>query len=503
MKILSAQQIKEWDQFTIQNEPITSLQLMERAAGNCVDWLVNNDWLNHTFHIFCGKGNNGGDGLAIARLLLNKGAIVNTYILEHGHKGSDEFQQNLHALHSFTTSIHFIQSSDFFPLLNASDVVIDALYGIGLNRPIEGTEAQLISYINQTGATVISIDIPSGMFADASSKEQIVVRAQHTLTFQCLKPCFLVDENAEYFGKVHVLDIGLHEDFLKIVPAQYELTDPSIIRSIYKPRNDFAHKGKFGHALLLVGSSGKMGAAVLCAEACLRSGTGLLTCRIPAEARNIMQISVPEAMVDTDPNPDYITTVPGELLRYAAIGIGPGLGLQEPTAALLIQLLKTADQPMVLDADALNILSIKQNLDQIIPSGSILTPHPKELARLFGKSANAFERIKLVSEKAIELNCVIILKGHRTLIAAPDGTLFFNPTGNSGMAKGGSGDALTGILTGLLAQGYDAKEAAVLGVYIHGLAGDMAIQTQSRESLITRDLIQQIGNAFRFISELH
>lgn len=500
MKILSARQIKEWDQFTIQNEPITSLQLMERAAGKCADWLVNNNWLRNTFHIFCGKGNNGGDGLAIARLLLHKGAVVNIYILEHGHKGTEEFQHNLHALHSLTTSLHFIQSPDFFPLLNSTDIVIDALYGIGLNRPLEGTEAQLISYINQTGATVISIDIPSGMFADASSRDLTVIRAQHTLTFQCMKPCFMLDENAEYFGEVHVLDIDLHADFLKIVPAIYELTDTAVVRRIYKQRNDFSHKGKFGHALLLVGSTGKMGAAVLCAEACLRSGTGLLTCHIPAEGRNIMQISVPEAMVEADQDPDMITAVPGELLRYAAIGIGPGLGIQEQTA-LLIQLLKTADQPMVLDADALNILSIKQNLDTIIPSGSILTPHPKEFERLFGKSTNAFERIKLASEKASDLNTVIVLKGHRTLIAAPDGTLFFNSTGNSGMAKGGSGDALTGILTGLLAQGYEAKEAAILGVYIHGLAGDLAVQTQSKESLLTRDLIQQIGNAFAFIAK--
>lgn len=501
MKIFSADQIKAWDAYTIKHEPILSIELMERAALTCADWLVYNHQAKQHLHIFCGKGNNGGDGLAIARLLLQKGCAVSVYILEFGHKGTDEFQANLHRLHQLTTDIHFLQTTESFPVLTGEDTVIDALFGTGLNKTPDGITADLINHINHSPASVISIDIPTGMFADKSSKDNIVIHARHTLSFQLYKECFLMAENEECSGEVHLLNINLHPDYYLQTIAGLQVIDLENIRQIYHKRKAFSHKGNFGHALLVAGSYGKMGAAVLSAEACLRSGTGLVTVHSPACGYEILQTSVPEAMVDADNERYFNSAVPKELFRYAAIGIGPGIGLNEATAGMLMQLLHNTHQSLVLDADALNLLSIKKDFAQYLHEDCILTPHPKEFERLFGKTANDFERKELVLKKAEELNCVIVLKGHHTFIACPDGSAWFNGTGNAGMATAGSGDVLTGILTGLLAQGYSAREAALLGVYLHGLAGDIAAVHVSQEAMIAGDITRHLGKAFIQIAQ--
>jgi len=342
----------------------------------------------------------------------------------------------------------------------------------------------------------MSIDIPSGLSADQSSKGNIAVKANDTLSFQCYKPAFLVAENSLYTGNVHILDIGLHPDFYNSLITQNELTDGTIARSIYKPRNNFSHKGNFGHALLVAGSYGKMGAAVLSAKACLKSGSGLLTVHIPKSGYDILQTSLPEAMVMTDFNSSFLTKIEDDLLKYDAIGIGPGIGTASETKTLAHELFHSYRKPVVIDADALNIISSQKDLLKLIPPGSVLTPHPKEFERLFGPSKNDFERIQLASEKAKELNCIIILKGHHSFIASPDTKGFFNNTGNAGMATAGSGDVLTGILTGLIAQNYSSIEAAILGVYIHGLAGDYAAGEESMEAMIAGDIINNLGNAF-------
>lgn len=500
MKIFTAEQIRNWDAYTIANEPITSLQLMERAATACTNWLLEQRFTQQHMHIFCGKGNNGGDGLAIARLLLIQAVPVTVYIFETGKKGSDDFQRNLELLHNHTTDIHFLQSTDVFPTLQQNDVVIDALLGTGLDRPLEGLLAHLVQHISNSPATVIAIDLPSGMFADKSCKEAVCMRADHTLSFEVYKQCLLVAENAEYCGNVHLLAIGLHPAYYETTLAAQQLMDAAIIRSIYKKRKAAAHKGNFGHALLLAGSYGKTGAAILSAKACLRSGVGLLTMHTATCGTIPLQTAVPEAMVETDTNDKYLSHAPADLLRYAAIGIGPGIGLHEHTASALMQLLQQAHQPLVLDADALNLLSIKKELSALLHTDCILTPHPKEFERLFGKTANDFERIEKAIEKATELNCVIVLKGHHTFIACPDGTAWFNSTGNAGMATAGSGDVLTGILTGLLAQGYNTTEAAVLGVYLHGLAGDFAAAELSQEAMTAGDLTRYLGKAFLQLS---
>jgi hydroxyethylthiazole kinase-like uncharacterized protein yjeF len=500
MKILNAQQIREWDQYTIQHEPVSSIGLMERAAGKCLEWLEENNLLENPFAIFCGKGNNGGDGLAIARMLLERQCKVSVHILEFGNLGTDDFQTNLKRLHQHgIVDIHFIQSEENFHPLNKNEIIIDALFGSGLNRPLEGVTAKLVEHINNSGCRVIAIDVPSGLPVDHSVKGNTIIKANHTLCFQAFKLSFFLPENAPFIGDVHILDIGLHPGFYNSVNTQYELTDEKMISAIYKPRLPFAHKGNFGHALLITGSYGKMGAAVLCGKACLRSGAGLTTCHVPGCGYVIMQTAVPEAMVMTDFNSSFATKFEEDISKFNCAGIGPGIGTATETKKLLHEILEAGKKPVVLDADALNIISAGKELFKKIPAGSVLTPHPKEFERLFGKSENDFDRLQLARQKAKELNLVIVLKGHHTVIATPGEKTYFNSTGNAGMAKGGSGDVLTGILTALACQGYDTVETAILGVYLHGLAGDIAAGKYSMEAMVAGDIIESLGEAFKQI----
>lgn len=494
MKIFNAEQIRRWDQYTIQHEPVDSISLMERAAQACAAWL-DEHYPDQPLTVFCGKGNNGGDGLAIARLLSTRN--INVYILEFGHKGTEDFQTNLSRLHQHPAiEIRFIQTEEHLLHLDFPGVVVDALFGSGLNRALEGITADLVQRINRSGAPVVSVDIPSGMFTDKSSAGNVQVAATHTLSFQVFKPAFLAAENASYCGEVHILDIGLHPAFYAAEPAAYELADEPIVRRIYKPRNPFSHKGTFGHALLVAGSYGKIGAAVLSAAACLRSGAGLVSCHLPRCGYEIMQASLPEVMVSTDVNHSVNTGIEAELDVYRSVGIGPGLGTAAETRALIQAIFTSYKKPVVLDADGLNSVAKEPALLLQVPAASILSPHPKEFQRLFGDTANEFERFQLALSKARELGLVIILKGHHTLIALPDGKMIFNSTGNAGMATGGSGDVLTGILTGLLAEGYSSADAAVLGVYLHGLAGDLAAKELSMEAMIAGDITRYLGKAF-------
>ncbi|MES1217042.1 MAG: NAD(P)H-hydrate dehydratase, partial [Bacteroidota bacterium] len=448
----------------------------------------------------CGKGNNGGDGLAIARLLAQRKFTVRIFILEFGQKGTDDFQTNLARLHEYPeVDIRFIQSEEHFHEFDKEEIIIDALFGSGLNRGLEGLTAKLVTYINNSGCQIISIDIPSGLFVDKSSKGNTVIKADHSLSFQCYKPAFLVAENSNCIGLVHILDIGLHPDYYFSANSKYELVDEAIIGNIYKPRDQFAHKGNFGHALLAVGSYGKIGAAILSARACLRSGVGLLSCHIPKCGYEIIQITVPEAMLLTDFNSSFITKIGDDLTKYDTVGIGPGIGTASETKMFLKDIFTSYKKPLVLDADALNCIALQKDLLASIPPGSILTPHPKEFGRLFGEAANDFERLDIALQKAKELNVIIALKGHHTFIATPASVGFFNSTGNAGMATAGSGDVLTGVITGLLAQGYNSVDAAILGVYLHGLAGDIAAKKYSHEAMVAGDIVENIGEAFKHV----
>src|SRR4030095_7782254 len=445
MKILKADQIRSWDQYTIAHEPIAPIDLMERAATKCFDWLDDNGWFVHSFEVFCGKGNNGGDGLAIARMLAIGGCKVSVYILKFGHRGTEDFQINLAKLHLYASvDIHFIQDENNFHSLSKETVIIDALFGSGLTRPPDGITSSLIDHINNSGCTVIAIDVPSGLSVDLSSTGNKIVKANYTLSFHCYKLAFLVAENAAFIGEVIILDIGLLPEFFASLDTNLELIDKSIIRSIFKPRNRFAHKGNFGHAMIIAGSYGKIGAAVLSAKACLRSGVGLLTCFTPKCGYEILQTAVSEAMVMTDANSSIITKIDEDVLKYDSIGIGPGLGTASETRAAIKELISIAKKPMVMDADALNGLSMEKKLPSL-PPGSVLTPHPKEFERLFGECKDDFERIEKALNNAKLINCLIVLKGHHTFIAYPNGKGYFNNTGNAGMATAGSGDVLTGM----------------------------------------------------------
>lgn len=494
MKLLSAQQLQAWDAYTISHEPITSNELMERAALLCSETIAKEFSIDQPIKVFCAKGNNGGDGLAIARLLIGRGYDVAVYILEQGKIGSIDFQSNLHRLHSFTTDIHFIQSEDAFPILTENDLVIDALFGTGLHTELTNLPKALVAFINLSGAKIIAIDIPSGLFVDKSSVGNTIIKANTTISFQTLKLCFLAAENAEYFGKVVLLNIQLQPDFLKTVDTDYALLEKSQVKLLVKPRNEFSHKGKFGHALLIAGSIGKMGAAILASRAAMRSGLGMLTVSIPSETDIEMHTALPEAMVlnREEQNIDFE--------KYSAIGIGPGLGTDEKATYILQNVITHFKKPILIDADAITILSKNPDwLSQISP-GSILTPHPKEFDRLLGSSANEFERWQKAIKFSETYQLVILVKGHHTLIAVK-GKGWFNNSGNVGLAKAGSGDSLSGIITALLAQEYASAVAAILGVYIHGLSADLALRFQSTESLLASDTIECIGNAFKDLEE--
>lgn len=489
MKILSAAQIRAWDAYTIQYSGITSLLLMEKAATQCTQFITANFPPEKCIKIFCGKGNNGGDGLATGRMLLAKKYAVTIYIMDSDSAGSEDFEHNLKKLQKNSINIFHIKSAGELPPLTKDDVVIDALFGSGLNRRLEGLISAVVEHINNCDAKVVSIDVPSGMYTDKSCKNEAVVQADITLTFQCLKLCFLMPENAPCFGNVHVLDIGLDPSFLQTIETDLSFLSKELAQHIFKPRREFVHKGIFGHVLLIAGNVGKMGAAVMSAKACLRSGAGLLTVNVPEQTTQIFHTSLPEAMCVL--REDKLETE-----KITVTAIGPGIGTKPQSVELLNKTLDEFGKPMVIDADALNILAKHRELLAKVPEDSILTPHPKEFERLFEEADNDFERMYNALKQSTILPLVIVLKGTYTFIAY-EGRGWFNTTGNSGLAKGGSGDMLTGVISGLLAQKYSSLEAALLGVYVHGLAADITLQTQSRESMLATDVIENLGTAFK------
>jgi hydroxyethylthiazole kinase-like uncharacterized protein yjeF len=500
MVVLTAAEIRSWDQYTIRHEPISSFALMERAAGACTDIITQQFSNRHPVYIFCGKGNNGGDGLVIARLLTQLGYTVDTFILETGKSGSPDFQHHLSLLRQTTSRLHYLQSGESLPSFPSDCLVVDALVGTGLSRPLQGIAKEVVKGINSARPTnLLAIDLPSGLLADRTVPGSTAIEATQTLTFQCMKPSLLVQESAPYTGKVTILPIGLHPGYLETIELAMRLVDAALARSLYCPRSRFAHKGTNGNALLVAGSHGKMGAALLSTRACLHGGAGLTTVYIPSCGYTTLQLGAPEAMVITDESERWLATLPDHLEQYRAIGIGPGLGTKEETKQLVHFVLRRYNRPLVIDADALNCLEGEK--DFYLPKQSILTPHPKEFDRLFGPHQTDLERIETAKAAAARLSAFIVLKGHHTAIVSPEGRVFFNTTGNAGMAKGGSGDVLTGLLAALLAQGYAPGDAALLGVYLHGKAGDYAAKALSQESMVASDLIRAFPKAFRHLQE--
>lgn len=498
MKLFTTKQIAELDKYTIENEPIPAIDLMERASMQITGWLVQRFSTEQRMMFFAGPGNNGGDALAIGRQMADLDFECEVFLLDFGKelKGSPAINwQRLKEQEKIKLSI--IKTVNDFPEIRKTDIILDGLFGSGLTRPLTGFAAEIIQKINSLSNAVIAIDIPSGLMGEDNSENnpENVIRAEYTLTFQFPKISFLFPENEKYVGKWEMLPIGLHPDGIEKLFSLWFFLEKEDIQKLIPHRSKFAHKGIYGHALLIAGSFGKMGAAILASKACLRSGVGLLTSHVPQVGYSIIQTAVPEAMVSVDQHDSMFTEFP-DLSPFSAIGVGPGIDQKQNTSRALCSLLENAKVPLVLDADALNILSSNPECLVRLPENSILTPHPGEFKRLVGDTKNSFEQIQKQILFSKKHKVVLVLKGAHTTISLPNGELHFNSTGNPGMATAGSGDVLTGIILALLAQGLSAENAAIAGVFLHGLAGDIAAIEKTEYSLISGDIIDYLGSAF-------
>lgn len=492
MKILSAKQTQETDAYTIEHEPIASIDLMERASNMFVEAFSVLYPEKVKLAIVCGTGNNGGDGLAISRLLSEVGYDVVPIIVQPNEGGSKDFLINLDKLPMPAKSIRI---SEDIPDFSAFPVLIDAIFGSGLARPVTGLFAEVINAMNASSSEIIAIDIPSGLFMDAPAPNCAIIEANQTVSFQLPKLAFFFPANHPFVGHWQVVDIGLDLEFIDRQESSYSTIDQDTARNLLPPRSKFDHKGSFGHCQLVGGSVGKMGAVILAAEAVLRSGAGLVSVSIPRCGQEIMQTSLPEAMLVDQSGENEITEF-NILDKANVVGLGPGLGTDKKTVKALSTFLQSNTKPLVIDADGINILSESRELIELLPPNTILTPHIKEFDRLAGESTNNWERLDKARALASRYSLILVLKGAHSAIITADKQISFNTSGNPGMATAGSGDVLLGVITGLLGQGCEPSDAAKLGVYIHGLAGDLAATEIGQRSMIAGDIIKSISDVF-------
>lgn len=499
MKILNQEQMRWMDQQTMIDQRISSTELMDRAVHELYNCINQFSWFDplSPVYVFAGSGNNGGDGIGLARLLGDEGVEVHVYFCDYGSPTPENIHMREHLPKRKYLTQRSMESEDDLPVFESGGIIIDALFGSGINRPVEGLWQKVVEHINtDTGCKVISIDIPSGLHPDQMMEGWSTVRADHTLTIGQPKYTFFFPELEDVVGKWQIVDIQHSETAMGQCDSSSYYIDESYIKThIDLHRHKFSHKGTFGHALLINGSYGKMGAAILAARSCLRSGVGRLTCHVPRIGYSIMQISVPESMVSVDQHEFYFHTKI-DVSHYDAIGIGAGLDNRNGVCEALLHVIENTTSPLILDADALNILAQHTDWLEKLPDYSILTPHPGEFHRLFGSWNTDTEKLNRQKDLSKKYNIIIVLKGAHTSVSLPDGVIFFNSTGNPGMATAGSGDTLTGIITSLCAQGLGPRNAAILGVFIHGLAGDLAIRERSEISLVSSDIIDQLGTAF-------
>jgi len=489
MKIFDTINIREADKTTITNQNITSYQLMERAGLEAFLWIKKHyPDKETTFHVFCGQGNNGGDGLVIARLLYEDGYPLKVDIVEEAGKPTPDYEA---ALAAFTSTGAVHDENSEYEYEKGKLIYIDALFGIGLNREMPDSVKKVVERINACDGQVISIDVPSGMFMDKPT--DFAVKSHILLTFMFPKLAFYLPGNCEYIRRIKILDIGLDKDFIRNYESDYYLVSPAHANQIYHPIQPHAHKGTQGHALIIGGSYGKIGAVCLAAKAALKSGCGLVTAYIPKCGYSVLQTAFPEAMVLTDGD-EYITKI-GFDLQPKAIGIGPGMGQHRDTQNALREFLIKQNVPLVIDADALNILSANKEWLELLPENTILTPHPKELERLMGGWDTDFDKIEKMKAFTKQHNTILVAKDAHTMIVYK-GSIYINTTGNAALATGGTGDTLTGIITGLLAQGYEAAHAAIFGVYLHGLTADVAIGETSMQAFTAADVVNYLGKAY-------
>jgi len=520
MKLFTSEQIRQLDLYTIRHEPIASIDLMERAADALCDALIEEYPFTLTsFYIVAGPGNNGGDALALARKLCEQGYPVSAHLIygeltsstdkrklskqnKNGNLSSDCHRNRDRLISQFPGVLHEYPESDpLLPLPEPAQIIVDGLFGAGLNRSVTGGYARVIHFINELPNRVIAIDLPSGLNGDSYHKlTDYTVKADLTLTLQFPKIAFFFIENEPFTGRWKVLDIGLHAEGIREMETNMFYMDEQAMKPLVRSRNRFAHKGNFGHLAIIAGSKGMAGASILASKAALRSGVGLLTLHGPEGNRCIVQTIAPEVMFEADRNADCVSEF-YHSDRYEALAIGCGIGTRTATAEMMQQFLNHLKEPCVFDADALNIMASHPKMLDLLPADSVLTPHPKEFIRLFGDSQNSFHRLEKAQEMARRYNVVLVMKGAYTKVVAPNGQVYYNSTGNPGMATAGSGDVLTGIIGSLLAQGYDSLSAARLGVYLHGLSADLALENQSEESLMAGDIISGLGKAFRHLTQ--
>ncbi|MBK9284571.1 MAG: NAD(P)H-hydrate dehydratase [Sphingobacteriaceae bacterium] len=505
MDILLSDKIKLADAFTIQNEPISSIDLMERAALSCAKRLSELITNQQSIFIACGEGNNGGDGFAIARLLLSKKYNVKVLALRVKNKYSSDAEVNFKKLKgNYPDVIIPISCADDLEKLKltANRILIDAILGTGIKGHVEENLSEIIGWFNHNFKHIISIDVPSGLKTDTSSfDEKNIIHSTLTLSLELPKLAFLMPENQKFVPHFEIIPIGLHATGIAEQKSNMHFIQTETIIHLLRLRNKFDHKGKFGHALILAGAKDKPGAALICSEACLRSGAGLLTLHSCKSVLKSLTIKLPEAMHSLDEHSSFITSVE-KPENYEAIAFGPGIGTQEETQTVLKKILQFYTGKLIIDADGLNILSENKTWFNFLIPNTILTPHVKEFERLVGKCIDDFERVAKQIELAVKYNIIVILKGAHTSIAMPDGHVYFNSTGNPGLAKGGSGDALTGIILGLLSRGYNAPQASLIGVYIHGMAADLCSENMSEESILISDVINELPKAFKILEKL-
>lgn len=499
MKFFRTEQIRQIDADTIKCEPIASIDLMERAAGKLTDAIQRQyGGKNLYFAIFAGAGNNGGDALAVARMLNACGEKVGVWLIAPGERLSPDCRVNLERLVATSVDVQICSDAFSSPVLPQATIIVDGLFGSGFSRPVTGVFADTIRFINSCSCDVVAIDIPSGLCGEKQfhAVEQCIVDANTTLTLQFPKLSLLLPENERFVGDWHILDIGLHSDAMDRQCSSFYYTQAEDIKALMKPRRKFSHKGDYGRALLVSGSLGMAGASILAARSSLRSGVGLLSVALPSCNNAMVQTAVPEAMTLPACGENCIAALPSSRV-FNAIGIGPGLGTGKATERAVLKFIEECEVPMVLDADALNILARNPDYLQSLPEGSILTPHVGEFTRLTGRAADDYDRLMQVVAFAREHRVCVVLKGAHTAVCSPDGECFFNSTGNPGMATGGSGDVLTGVALALLARGYNSIEAARIAVYVHGVAGDIACQQYGETALTAGDIVNALPSAWK------
>lgn len=501
MKIFTNDDIRAIDRITIERGT-SSAELITRVADGVADEIISRYPSSRPTAVFAGPGNNGADALAVSIRLARQGFMPDVYLFNiGGDKLSPECRTFKEGLRD-QPGIRLTEVTGSFTLpdLDASYLVIDGLFGSGLREGLSGGFMSLVRYINESGASVVSIDVPSGMFSDWNRGviNRNIIHADLTIAIQFPRLAFLMKENAELVGQWKVIDIGLDADTIRHTPTNFQIVDTAGIRKLLKPRDPFASKADLGHALIAAGSYGMMGAAQFAARGALRSGVGKLTVHTASWGYEIIQGNVPEALFSPDANDNFITVIP-PARNFSAVAIGPGIGTADPTVTALETFLKSAVDPVLLDADALNCIAKRRALLDLLPDHSIITPHAGEFDRLFGKHSTDEERLLRAVKAAEDYNILILLKGRYTALVRPDGKVYFNSSGTPALATAGSGDVLTGIIASFLAQGYKPEVAALIGAFVHGIAGEIASETHGTLGTTASDIADATGKALRRI----